>query len=94
MKYAKLLKNLSGSNSSLLNSKSKETAPSSIYVENPLDPKIGIPANTFAFDYIIHDAFNIDDSSSDEEPSNEGVLTEKEWLKKCLESYEDKNPFK
>jgi hypothetical protein len=67
MKYSKLLKNLSMTNS-LMNSKNKGTVPSSIYEENPIDPKLGIPANTYMFDNIIHDAYNIEDSSSDEEP--------------------------
>ena len=32
-----------------------------------MDPKLGIPANTYMFESIVKDAFNIDDSSSEDE---------------------------
>ncbi len=68
--------------------------PSSIYEENPVDPKIGIPQNTYMFECIIKDAFDIHESSSDEEEDKKDILTEKEWHQKCMEIYERKNPIK
>ena len=46
------------------------------------------------FDYIIKDTFNIDDSSSEDEIEKKELLTQKEWLNKCLTIYEKKNPIK
>ena len=40
---------------------------SSIYEENPSDPKTDIPANRFMFDTVIRDAFEIYDSSDEED---------------------------
>ena len=71
----------------------KSSNPSSIYEENPVDPRVGIPANTHMFDNVVKDAFNFDDSSSDEE-EKAAMLNEKEMLQKCVQIYEDKNPLK
>ena len=64
MKYTKLLRAISSSNR-MLNAGSGTFAGkvSSIYEENPSDPKTEIPANKFMFENIIKDAFEIQDSS-------------------------------
>ena len=66
MKYAKLLKTLADQSYHKINQAQKSKV-SSIYIENPRDPKVGIPANTYMFENVIKDAFNLDDSSSEEE---------------------------
>lgn len=45
------------------------------------------------FESIIKDTFDIEDSSTDEE-EEKSFLTKKEWLNKCLASYDNKNPFR
>lgn len=45
------------------------------------------------FNNIIKDTFNVEDSSTDEE-EEQSFLTQKEWLNRCLASYDEKNPFK
>jgi len=82
MKYGKLLKTLSDQ-TYLQKTGAKNSNPSSIYEENPVDPRVGIPANTYMFDNVVKDAFNFDDSSSEEEEKAE-MLTEKEMLVKCV----------
>lgn len=82
MKYAKLLKTISDNNQKHV-SKDLAKQPTSIHVENPIDPKVGIPANTYMFESIIKDAFDIDDSS-DEEEAKKDCLTKKEWLHKIM----------
>ena len=37
--------------------------PSSIYEENPQDPKMGIRSNVYFYDSLIKDQFNLSDSS-------------------------------
>ena len=46
------------------------------------------------FDSIIKDTFNIDDSSSEDEEEKKELLTKKEWLNRCLQIYDVKNPIK
>ena len=48
---------------------------SSIYEENPIDPKVDIPANKYMFETTIKDTFNIDDSSSEDEEEKKQMLT-------------------
>ena len=50
--------------------------PSSIYDENPADPKMGIPSNIYFYDNLIKENFTISDSSDSEED-----LTEKQYLR-------------
>ena len=83
MKYAKLLRTLSDA-SYLQEAKERTKQPSSIHEENPVDPKIGIPANTYMFESIVKDAFNIDDSSSEDEEEKKDMKSQKEWLQTCL----------
>lgn len=92
MKYDKLLKTLAGGNY-MISQMRKEKGPSSIYIENPQDPKVDIPSNIFMFNNIIKDTFEVEDSSTDEEDERQ-FMTGKEWLDICLDSYEEKNPFK
>ena len=66
---------------------------SSIYEENPSDPKIEIPANKFMFENIIRDVYDIEDSSEEEEGFND-FKTQKEWYRKIMQLYEEKNPVK
>ena len=66
---------------------------SSIYEENPSDPKTGIPANRFMFDTVIRDAFEIYDSSDDEEEKKD-FLSQSEWYERVLQIFHDKNPVK
>ena len=56
---------------------------SSIYEENPSDPKTDIPANRFMFDTVIRDAFEIYDSS-DEEEDKKDFLSQSEWYERVL----------
>ena len=72
----------------------KTKRPSSIYEENPVDPRVGIPSNTYMFESIVRDTFNIDDSSSDSDDEKKDMLTPQEWLAICLEAFEKKNPIK
>ena len=41
--------------------------PTSIYEENPTDPKMSIRSNLYFYDNLIKDAFNVSDSSDSEE---------------------------
>ena len=66
---------------------------SSIYEENPSDPKTDIPANRFMFDTVIRDAFEIYDSSDDEEEKKD-FLSQSEWYERVLQIFHDKNPVK
>lgn len=82
MKYAKLLRIIT--DQSRHQSLNQERHPTSIYEENPVDPKIDIPANKYMFETTIKDTFNIDDSSSDEEDERRKFYTNKEMLQQCL----------
>ena len=59
MKYSKLLRAISDSNRVLTVSGGFAQKISSIYEENPSDPKTDIPANRFMFENIIKDAYDI-----------------------------------
>lgn len=94
MKYHKLLKTIADA-SSMASNKEKLKQVSSIYEENPIDPKLGIPQNTYMFDNMIKDTYNIQDSSSSEdENKNDHFLTKQERLEQVMEIYERKNPIK
>ena len=54
--------------------------PSSIYEENPVDPKVDIPANKVMFNTTIKDAFDIDDSSSEDEEEKKQMFNKREML--------------
>lgn len=59
MKYSKLLRAISDSNRVLTTAGGFAAKVSSIYEENPSDPKTDIPANKFMFENIIKDAYEI-----------------------------------
>ena len=87
MKYSKLLHAISDSNRVLTTGGGCFNGKiSSIYEENPTDPKTDIPANKFMFENIIKDAFEIQDSS-DEEDDKKDFLTQTEWYNKVMTIY-------
>lgn len=92
MKYSKLLRTLTDQSRTQIADQRRH--PSSIYEENPVDPKVDIPANKYMFDVTIKDAFEIYDSSSDEEEEKKNFYTKSEMFDQCMEIYEDKNPVK
>ena len=92
MKYAKLLRTLTDQSKTQIQNHKRH--PSSIYEENPVDPKVDIPANKYMFESTIKDAFNIDDSSSEDEDEKRQFFTKSEMLDQCMEIYEQKNPVK
>jgi len=77
MKYSKLLRAISDSNRHYTTSKGLQDKISSIYEENPSDPKSDIPANKFMFETVIRDAFDVYDSS-DEEADEKDFLSQSE----------------
>jgi len=79
MKYSKLLRAISDSNRVLTTSGGFSEKLSSIYEENPSDPKTDIPA--------IHD-------SSDDDDDKKDFLSQHEWYNKVMRIYEKKNPVK
>mmetsp|Transcript_2165 Transcript_2165/g.2999 ORF Transcript_2165/g.2999 Transcript_2165/m.2999 type:complete len:127 (+) Transcript_2165:149-529(+) len=93
MKYSKLLRAISDSNRHYATSKGMQDKISSIYEENPSDPKSDIPANKFMFETVIRDAFDVYDSS-DEEADEKDFLSQREWLDRVMGIFEDKNPIK
>ena len=87
MKYSKLLHAISDSNRVLTTGGGCfNDKISSIYEENPTDPKTDIPSNKFMFENIIKDAFEIQDSS-DEEDDKKDFLTQTEWYNKVMTIY-------
>jgi len=92
MKYAKLLKHISANNS-LMATSTIQNKPSSIYEENPSDPKMGIPANDFLLASVVKDTFEIYDSSSDEEEAQR-CRSDKERYDDVMQIFEEKNPVK
>lgn len=93
MKYSKLLRAISDSNRVLTTSGGFSEKLSSIYEENPSDPKTDIPANKFMFENVIKDAFEIHDSSDDDDDKKD-FLSQHEWYNKVMRIYEKKNPVK
>lgn len=67
MKYTKLLTAISDSDRVYTTNGGIGARISSIYEENPQDPKIDIPQNKFLFNNIIKESFDVNDSSDDEE---------------------------
>ena len=70
LKYHKLLKTISANCKSSMNQKEFSKPPSSIYEENPTDPKMGIRANVYFYDNLIKEQFAVSDSSDSEEELN------------------------
>ena len=88
MKYSKLLRAISDSTRMASSTRGGFAEKiSSIYEENPSDPKTEIPANKFMFENIIKDAFDVHDSS-DEEEDKKDFMSQNDWLRKVMEIYE------
>ena len=71
LKYHKLLKQISGTCKSSMHQHEFTKKPTSIYEENPADPKMGIPSNVYFYDNLIKEQFTVSDSSDSEEDLTE-----------------------
>ena len=93
LKYHKLMKTISANSKLSITQKGEFTKkPTSIYEENPTDPKMSIRSNLYFYDNLIKDAFNVSDSSDSEEDIKEtGLNTNKKAYEKALQRFMSRN---
>ena len=92
LRYHKLLKQISGSARKSMNQHEFTKKPTSIYEENPADPKMGIPSNIYFYDNLIKEHFTVSDSSDSEEDINDSKYKRgHQRYEEALERFKSRN---
>ena len=91
LKYHKLLKTISANCKLSLKKNEFTREPTSIYQENPQDPKMSIRSNVYFYENLIKDQFSISDSSDSDEELNQ-YMNNRTACEHALKRFQEKNP--